>query len=123
MFECPECGALFDSGAPVCPECGVVVDNPPDGSVSFYTDEFLLVYSCYDLYEAEMIKANLESGGIKTWIVNKKDSSYPGLGNMSAILIFVKVEDSESAFEFLKEYNESKKADIEEDPDSEEAFN
>lgn len=42
---------------------------------------------------------------------------------MSAILIFVKVEDSESAFEFLKEYNESKKADIEEDPDSEEAFN
>jgi hypothetical protein len=122
MFECPECGALFDRGAPVCPECGSVVDNPPDGSVSFYTDEFLLVYSCYDLYEAEMIKANLESGGIETWIVNKKVSSYPGLGNMSAILVFVKVEVSESAFEFLREYDESKKNATEEDTDSSEAF-
>jgi hypothetical protein len=122
MFECPECGSIFDKGSPICPECGIVVDNPMDGSVSFYNDEYLLVYSCYDLYEAEMIKSNMESGGIETYIVNKKDSSYPGLGNMSAILVFVKVEDSEAAFEFLKDYEDSKKKEVDNTLD-EDTFN
>ncbi|GAB1348741.1 hypothetical protein MASR1M107_09540 [Ignavibacteriales bacterium] len=123
MYQCPECGSIFESGVPVCPECGTVLENPTDGSVGFYTDEYIYIYSCFDMYEAEMIKANLESGGIETWIVNKKDSSYPGLGNLSSIMLYVKVEDSESAFEFLKEYDEKKKLPPAEEPDDNESFN
>ncbi len=123
MFECPECGSIFENGVPICPECGAAVDNPSDGSTGFYNDEFLFIYACYDMYEAEMLKANLESGGITTWIVNKKDSSYPGLGNMSAIQLYVKVEESEAAFEFLKTYEEAKKIPPAGVDDNEDEFN
>lgn len=84
------------------------MDNKQDGSVSFYNDDYLMVYSCFDLYEAEMLKTNLESGGILCEIVNKKDSSYPGLGNNADIHLFVRVEDGEAAFEYLADYERKK---------------
>lgn len=82
-------------------------------------EDFALVFTTDQLYEAEMIKANLESAGIEAFILTQKDSSFPGSGDLSVIQLFVKREDEESALEYLEE-TDALSGDDDEEYDEEE---
>lgn len=57
------------------------------------------------MYEAEIIKANLESADIEAVILSQQDRNYPFLGNASSIKIFVRKENETSARDYLESIN------------------
>lgn len=68
-------------------------------------DSFVLLTICTQMYEAEIIKANLESADIDAFVLSQQDSNYPFLGNASSIKIFVKKDDEEAARDYLESIN------------------
>ncbi len=109
MAVCPKCMYEYVEGVTVCPDCDAeLVDSIEEVSLS----ELTCVFECGEVYVAEMVKANLESGGISAFIMNKKDSSYVAMGNLSVVRLYVRSEDAEAAQQYI---NEAPKAEIPED--------
>lgn len=106
MPFCPNCKKEFDSSIKNCSECGGELIASPEADLSWNENDFTLLTVCTQMYEAEIIKANLESGDIDAVILSQQDSNYPFLGNVSAIKIFVRKEDEESAREYLENINQ-----------------
>jgi len=102
MPFCPNCEREFDPQMKTCSECGIdLVESLPE---EFFLDEddLVLLTIRTQMYEAEIIKANLESADIDAFILSQQDSNYPFLGNASSIKIYVKKEDKESALEYME---------------------
>ncbi|MBA4251260.1 MAG: hypothetical protein C0425_08300 [Chlorobiaceae bacterium] len=90
--------------------------DPIDGdNENEESNDWELIYSCSEFYEAQMIKANLEGAGIETLILSQKDSSYPVVGSLSVIKIFVKKKDVPSANEFINSLTNNNFVDEESD--------
>lgn len=67
--------------------------------------DFKVIYKCEHMYEAEIIKANLESGGIETFILDQKDRSYPTVGGKIMIKVLVSPENEADALEYINSLN------------------
>jgi predicted negative regulator of RcsB-dependent stress response len=67
----------------------------------FSSADYALVYEASNLIEAQMIKANLESAEIESYILNQQDRNYPGVGDMTVVKVFVRVKDASEALDFL----------------------
>jgi len=105
MPFCPNCKIEFESSIKICSDCGTaLVASLPD-EIFLDEDNFALLTICTQRYEAEIIKANLESADIDAFILSQQDSNYPFLGNASSIKIFVKKEDENSARDYLENIN------------------
>lgn len=63
---------------------------------------WIVVYVCDQVYEAEMLKANLRGAGIDSIILTQKDSSYPMPGNLSIVKLLVKRSDYQTALDIIK---------------------
>jgi hypothetical protein len=88
----------------MCSDCEVeLVDKLPI-SEEIINDEsdLTLVYQCDQLYKAQMVKSNLESAEIQSYILSQKDSSYPGVGDLAIVKLYVRNDDAEAALEFIK---------------------
>lgn len=62
------------------------------------------VYTGYDLMEADMIRAELESRSIELKMISNRVSPYPiNIGHMGEIVIYVKPDDLDDAAEVVRE--------------------
>jgi len=102
MPFCPYCKKEFEAPVKDCSECGVeLVDSLPE-EIFLDEEDLVLLTICTQMYEAEIIKANLESADIDAFILSQQDRNYPFLGNASSIKIFVRKDDEASALDYLK---------------------
>lgn len=106
MQYCPHCNIEFEELITHCGVCGEVLLSSDNKVLSWNEDDFTLLTVCSQMYEAEIIKANLESSDIDAFILSQQDSNYPFLGNSSAIKIFIKKDDETSAREYLENINQ-----------------
>jgi hypothetical protein len=102
MPFCPNCKLEFEVSVKNCSDCGTELVTSLHEKIILDEDNFILLTVCTEMYEAEFIKANLESADINAFILSKQDRNYPFLGT---IKIFVKKEDKNSARDYLKNVN------------------
>ena len=109
MLICPNCEAEYNEGVTVCPDCDVeLIDKQEFERHLIASEDWETAYTCSEIYEAEMLKANLEGAGIETMIVSKKDRNFPTVGDMSFIRLMVRKDDLESALQIIQDINSNK---------------
>lgn len=103
---CPKCEYQYIDDIKVCPDCGaeLITVEEFEGNLVHHSD-WVIVYTCSEIYDAEMYKANLESADIETLIISQKDRNYPAAGNFSVIKILVKKSDQIPAREIINDIN------------------
>lgn len=106
MPFCLNCNKEFEPSIKNCSGCGGEIIASPEVILSWNENDFTLLTVCTKMYEAEIIRANLESADIEAVILCQQDSNSLFLGNASAIKIFVRKEDEESAREYLENINQ-----------------
>jgi len=115
MKICPKCEYEYEDNITNCSDCGSELISLEEFNKNLVNPEdWEVVYSCSEEYEAEMIKANLEGAEIDSLIKIQKDSSFPAVGDLSIIKVLVKKEDVEAAEEIIEDIN-NKSDDTEEE--------
>lgn len=104
MPVCPNCEYEYIEGIVICPDCNTpLVDvSELNNYEKLSEDDWALVYTTFNLIDAEMLKENLESAGISATVLSQKDSSFPIPGDLSRIKLFVKKADVSQALEFIQ---------------------
>jgi len=99
-------GACVICSKPVCEECAVKHEDKifcdEDEHIEVYED-WAVVYTSSTEYEAEMIKANLESAGIECMVFSQKDHVFfSNMGDMAVVKVMVPKEKVNEAEGILK---------------------
>ena len=103
---CPKCEYEYLDGITICPDCnGELVTNENFEGNLIHPDDWVIVYSCADDLEANMIKSNLESADIKTLILNQNDHNFPVIGDLSVIKVLAQKSDAEDASAIIDDIN------------------
>ena len=105
---CPKCEYEYHDGVSTCPDCDaelVSVENF-EGNLT-HPKDWVIVFSCADIVEADMLKSNLGGANIEVLILNQNDSSFPVVGDLSVIKILVKKEDAEDAVAIINDINKN----------------
>ncbi len=109
MLVCPECGYEYRDSAEICPECNVaLIPKKEKEKRDAVYKNWEVVFTAADLYEAEMVKANLESADIEAVILDQKDKSFNVAGDLSVIKIMVpkhRVDDARAIIEAAEDFN------------------
>lgn len=117
MPVCPNCEYEYVEGVTICPDCHeVLVDEslfikPED----WKEDNWVVVYTTDQNYEAEMIKDNLESAGITAAVLSQKDRNFPAPGDLTVVRVLVRKEEMASALNFIEEVKKSNESNEEEE--------
>ena len=103
---CPKCESEYIEGISICPDC--IIDLIPveefEGNL-VHPEDWIIVYTCGDNIEAEMIKANLEGAGIDSLILSQKDKNFPAPGDFSVVKLLVRKKDADEAKAFIDDIN------------------
>lgn len=104
---CPNCEAEYIVGVKICSDCGTELISKEEFEKSLikYKD-WTTIFKTNEMYEAEMIKANLAGGEIDSIILSQKDKNFPGVGDLSIIKVLVKKIDEEDAKIIISDINE-----------------
>ncbi|MCX8056027.1 MAG: DUF2007 domain-containing protein [Ignavibacteria bacterium] len=116
MKICPNCNSEYEDTVITCADCGSLLVEKPvyDESLEKYKD-WDEVYSTPHLYEAEMVRTNLETAGIESVILEQKDSSFPLGGELGEIKVLVPKFRVEEAKQILEKIEGLSNQDLEED--------
>lgn len=101
---CHICRFENENSVDNCEACGVLINTEIDEieEVEEITDdELVVIYTCSEVYEAEMLKANLMSAGIEAFVFSQKDRNYPVSGNLSVVKVYVHLDDAEDAVNYV----------------------
>jgi len=103
---CPKCEYEYVAGVSKCADCGenLIPVEDFEGSLT-HPEDYVIVHTCSQQYEADMIKSNLEGGDIDCHILSQKDSSYPAVGELAIIKLLVKKDDVEDALAIINDIN------------------
>lgn len=103
MKVCPNCGLEYKSSVMVCPDCNVkLITKKEKKELDKKYKDWEIVYSTNNLYEAKMIKANLESVSIECMILNQRDSAFQVDGDLSVIKVLVPKYRVSEALEIIE---------------------
>lgn len=103
---CPKCEYEYIDEIKVCPDCGTkLISNEDFEGHLVHPEDWIIVYTCSEPYEAEMYKSNLESANIKTLIISQKDRNYPTVGDMSVVKLLVRKKDQQEAVIIINDIN------------------
>lgn len=101
---CPKCEYEYIAGIKKCADCGAELIPKEDFEGNLvHPSDWVIVFSCSEEYEAEMLKANLEGGNIETLILGQKDRSFPAVGDLAVIKVLVKKQDAKSALKIIED--------------------
>ncbi|MCB9220065.1 MAG: DUF2007 domain-containing protein [Ignavibacteriales bacterium] len=105
---CPKCEAEYVKGVTVCADCGTELITKASFAAHLVKHkDWEIVHSTDTMYEAEMIKANLDGAGIESIILSQQDKNFPASGDLSIIKLLVKKDDAEDARLIIKDINKS----------------
>lgn len=100
MPFCPNCRNEFRAGVNRCPDCETdLVPALPEEK----DHDFVEVFTCNTLLEAEHLKAILEENGIEVNLRMTGDAVFPTSGLMQETRLVVLDQDAEQAIQILKE--------------------
>ncbi len=113
--DVPECETHHDRsavagcvicGKPLCDECVREVDGKAfcddDSHMTVYQD-YVAVYQTTLVYEADMIRANLEGAGIDVIIFDQHDSVYfVNMGSLARVNVMVQKHQANKALEIIR---------------------
>ena len=103
---CPKCEYEYHEGITTCPDCNTTLVPVKDFEGNLvHPKDWVIVFSCADILEADMLKSNLDGANIEVLILNQNDSSFPVVGDLSVIKILVKKDDAEDAVAIIKDIN------------------
>ena len=104
MSFCPKCKTEYVEGIEICSDCGadLVPVLPAEINDAENIEEMEIVYSCARVYEAEMVKANLEGAGIEAFVLSQDDNNFPVDGDLSIAKVMVRASDALEAVEFIQ---------------------
>jgi hypothetical protein len=96
-------------GVTKCTDCGADLVNElfESNGEADMVEKMEIIFSCSKLYEAEMVKANLEGAGIEAYILSQDDTSFPSEGDLSVVKVMVRASDAKEAIEFIESANNS----------------
>lgn len=111
---CPNCEYEYVEGIKICADCQteLIPVEEFEGKL-LHPSDWLIIYTCADPLEAEMLKANLEGAEIEAIVISQKDRSYPTVGNLSVVKLLVKKSDADEALEIIQDINNTKTEDVE----------
>jgi hypothetical protein len=106
---CPKCEYEYVEGVTVCPDCGTkLIPNEDFEGNLVHPKDWIIVYTCGETYEAEMIKSNLEGADIESLILSQKDRSYPGVGDLAIVKLLVRKSSAEEALLIIDDINKNR---------------
>lgn len=99
---CPKCESEYIEGIMECPDCGteLVPYEEFEGHLIHHED-WVIIETFSENYEAEMYKANLEGAGIEAIILGQKDRSIVAKGDLSVVKLLVKKSNAVDALEII----------------------
>lgn len=99
---CPNCEYEYVEGITTCPDCGRALIPTAEFEGSLVNPEdWIILKTVSQEYEADMIKANLEGAEIEALVLGQKDRNYPAVGDLAVVKILVKKEKSAEASRIL----------------------
>ena len=103
---CPKCEYEYREGITICPDCDttLITNENFEGNL-IHPKDWVIIFSCADIVEADMLKSNLGGAEIDALVLNQNDSSFPVVGDLSVIKILVKKEDVEDAVAIINDIN------------------
>lgn len=105
MPFCPQCRSEYVSGIKRCAECGVaLVAALPEDIVELDEDEWKIVYTTMQDYEAAMIKGRLEEEGILARVLSQADHAIGiNIGDLAVVHVLVHRDDMADAKRIINE--------------------
>jgi hypothetical protein len=106
---CPKCESEYVDGIKTCIDCGteLIPVEEFEGHL-VHPKDWVIIYSCDDPIEAEMLKSNLQGAEIESIIISQKDRNYPTVGDLSVVKLLTKKTDAQEALAIINDINNSK---------------
>ncbi|MCL4550166.1 MAG: DUF2007 domain-containing protein [Bacteroidetes bacterium] len=109
---CPRCEYEYVEGVKVCADCGAKLIPVEDFEGHLvHPKDWVIVYTCDEPYQAEMLKANLAGAEIESLIISQKDRSYPGVGDLAVVKLLVQKKNVQETVAIIRDIEESKTDD------------
>lgn len=99
---CPKCEYEYVDGIKVCADCGTVLIPVEEFEGHLlHPSDWVVITAVQEMYEAEMIKANLLGGKIESLIYSKQDRNFPVSFAWESIKIIVKKSEVKTALQII----------------------